>query len=105
MHFSDLPSECGNIRTYETPAHGMMMVCDKAGVEAHSKIFEPGKEAIYYDSLDHAIELIEHYLHYNDERVNIAKAGYERFWRDYEWEKNLLKFLRWCENVRDMEVT
>ena len=100
MHFSDTPTECGNMRTYETPAHGMLMVCDKAGANAHARIFEPNKEAVYYDNIDQAIELIEYYLHHEDERVRIAKAGYERFWRDYEWEKNLLGFLSWATSLR-----
>ena len=46
------------------------------------------------------IELIEHYLVNDDERVRIAKAGFERYWQDYEWEANLLKFLNWCDGVR-----
>jgi spore maturation protein CgeB len=104
MHFSDIPSECGNMRTYETPAHGMLMICDKASANAHACIFEPDKEAVYYDNIDQAIELIEYYLHNEDERMKIAKAGYERFWRDYEWESNLLKFLKWCESVRNLET-
>ena len=39
MHVSDHPYETGNMRMYETPAHGMMMVCDKAGADAHARIF------------------------------------------------------------------
>lgn len=105
MHFSDALSECGNMRTYETPAHGMLMVCDKAGAKGHARIFEPDKEAVYYESIEQAIEVIEHYLHDDESRVRIAQAGYERFWRDYEWENNLLKLLHWCENIKRPETT
>jgi spore maturation protein CgeB len=78
----------------------MMMVCDKAAANAHARIFEPDREAVYYDSIEQAIEAIEYYLAHDEERVRIAKAGFERFWRDYEWESNLLKFLKWCESLR-----
>jgi spore maturation protein CgeB len=99
MHVSDHPYETGNMRMYEVPAHGMMMVCDKAGADAHARIFEPNREAVYYDSLKEAIELIEYLLHHEDERVRIAKAGFERYWRDYEWEVNLLRFLNWASGL------
>ncbi|RCK36026.1 hypothetical protein TH9_05070 [Thalassospira xiamenensis] len=103
MHVSDTPIESGNIRTYETTAHGMMMLCDKGGGDGHSHIFEPNREAVFYDNLEHAIELIEHYLANNDERKTIAKAGFDRFWKDYGWEQNLLKFLNWADNIRQTE--
>jgi len=95
MHVSDQPYETGNMRMYETPAHGMMMVCDKAGADAHAQIFEPGQEAVYYDTTKQAIELMEHYLHDDDGRTRIARGGYARYWRDYAWESNMLKFLDW----------
>lgn len=100
MHVSDQPFETGNVRMYETPAHGMMMVCDKAGSEGHARIFEPDREAVYYDSPAHAIELIEHYLNNEEERTRIARGGFERYWKDYEWEANLLRFLDWSMTVR-----
>lgn len=99
MHVSDQPFESGNMRTYETPAHGMLMISDKGCSDGHSRIFDPGREAVYYDSIDQAIELIEHYLVNDDERLSIAKAGFQRYWRDYEWEGNLLKFLNWASGL------
>lgn len=96
MHFSQHPCETGNLRMYETPAHGMMMMCDKAAANAHARIFEPGAEAVYYDSVDEAIDLIEYYLIHEEERIRIAQGGFERYWRDYEWEKNLRMLLDWC---------
>lgn len=101
MHVSDSPFETGNMRMYETPAHGMMMVCDKAGADAHAKIFEPDVEAVYYDSINQAIELIEYYLAHDEERIRIARAGFERSWRDYEWENNLRRFLDWASQLRE----
>lgn len=103
MHVSDRPYESGNMRTYEIPAHGMMMICDKGAAEGHARIFVPDREAVYYDDLRECIELIEYYLAHDDERIRIAKAGFERYWREYEWERNLLNFLRWCESIRKPE--
>ena len=103
MHMSDTSVETGNVRMYETPAHGLLMVCDKGGGDGYARIFEPDREAVYYDSLSQAIELIEYYLTNDDERVRIAKAGYERYWQDYEWERNLVKFLRWCNDIKSTE--
>jgi spore maturation protein CgeB len=104
MHVSDFPFESGNMRTYETPAHGMLMISDKGGGHGHAQIFAPDCEAIYYDSSIQAIELIEHYLVNEDERVRIAKAGFDRYWRDYQWEENLLRFLDWAGGLQRNEV-
>lgn len=105
MHFSDTPSECGNMRTYETPAHGMLMVCDKASANAHARIFEPDKEAVYYDNIDQAIELIEYYLRNEDERLQIAKSGFDRYWQDYEAESNLLNLLNWAISIPKVDLS
>lgn len=96
MHVSDRPTETGNMRMYETPAHGMLQVCDKAARDAHNLIFVPDKEAIFYDDIPDAIAKIEYYLDHDNERAEIARAGYERVRRDYQWEDALLKFLDWA---------
>ena len=100
MHLSETPNECGNMRTYEIPAHGMLMVSDKASDNAHARIFEPNQEAVYYDTFDQAIEIIEYYLQNEKERVRIAKAGFHRYWSDYERDTNLLNLFHWAEGIR-----
>jgi len=102
MHVSDEPCETGNARMYEAPAHGMLMVCDKGGGDAHARVFEPGREALFYDNLDEAIEIIEHFLkeEHTAQRCAVARAGFERYWRDYEWEANLLRFLAWTVSLK-----
>ncbi len=99
MHVSDSLYETGNMRMYETPAHGMMMMCDKAGANEHAKIFSENKEAVYYDDIDDAISKIEYYLAHDSERINIAKSGFARVLKDYEYEENLKKFLDWAMTV------
>lgn len=99
MHVSDRPTETGNMRMYEVTAHGGMLLCDKAARDAHAQIFEPDKEAVYYDSIEDAIAKAEYYLKHEEERLEIAQAGYRRFWKDYEWELNLKRFLDWAVTV------
>jgi len=101
MHVSEPRCETGNLRMYEAPAHGMLQVCDKAGADAHAGIFAPDAEAVFYDSLDDAIERIEHYAARPDERIAIARRGFERYWSEYEFDVNLLRLLRWAETLRD----
>jgi hypothetical protein len=100
MHVSGHPYETGNVRMYEVPAHGMLMVCDKGAANSHAAVFEPDIEAVYYDGMREAIDLIEYYLIHADERIQIARAGYERYWKDYEWEANMKKFLDWASLLR-----
>lgn len=100
MHFSNTPSETGNMRMYEVPAHGAMLLCDKAALNMHEKIFLPNKEAVYYDSGLEAIELAEYYLNNEQERAAIAEAGFKRYWKDYSYENNILSLLNWASNVK-----
>jgi hypothetical protein len=100
MHLSQIPRETGNMRMYEVPAHGMLLLCDKAGLNAHEQIFEPDKEAVFYDSIEDAIERIEYYLQHDEERERIARAGFARVHRDYDGESNLKSFLDWASQLK-----
>lgn len=100
MHVSPVPTETGNYRMYETPYFGMMQICDKAGVNAHERIFKPDEEAVFYNNTEHAIELIEYYLTHEEERIKIAKAGFERTVKDYNWENNWTELLDWAWSLK-----
>jgi hypothetical protein len=99
MHVSPMPHESGNARTYEVAAHGMMLLSDKGALDGHALIFKPGEEAVYYDSIAEAIDQAEYYLNHPTERIAIARAGFERYWRDYEFEGNLVRFLDWASSI------
>jgi spore maturation protein CgeB len=101
MHVSSTPTETGNMRMYETPYHGMMQICDKAGANAHELIYKPNEEAVFYNNTDEAIDLIEHYLTHDEERIKIAKAGFERTLQDYNWENNWKKLLDWAWSLKN----
>ena len=75
-----------NRRMFQLPAHGVMQICDnKTGL---GQIFKLGKEVVGFDTIDEAIELTKYYLEHDAEREAIARAGYERFWKDYHAEAN-----------------
>ena len=100
LHLNGEFKECGNMRTYEVPMHGCLLLSNKAGANAHNLIFEDQKEAVYYDNLDDAIEKINYYLSNDEERIKIAKRGFERAWKEYDYEKNLLNLLKWAEGLK-----
>ena len=99
MHYSEIPSETGNARMYEVPAFGAMLLCDKGACDSHNLIFRDGVEAVYYDSTRDAMDKAEYYLAHEDERAAIARAGYARFWKDYEPDKTLKELLDWAISV------
>jgi len=98
MHVSDMPSECGNMRTYEAAGFGMMLLSDRAGLNLQGQIFEEGTEAIYYDSIEEAIELARFYAKNTEERTRIAFAAHRRALAEYSWEKVIYDFLTWLIN-------
>jgi spore maturation protein CgeB len=57
----------------------MMLLCDEAGRNAHAHIFKPSVEAVFFSSIQDAIEKAEYYLAHDEERIAIARAGWERF--------------------------
>jgi hypothetical protein len=95
MHVSDMPSECGNMRTYEAAGFGMMLLSNRAGLNLQSQIFEEGTEAIYYDSIEEAIELARFYSNHTEDRTRIAFAAHRRALAEYSWEKVTYEYLDW----------
>ena len=103
MHLSTHPRETGNMRMYEVPAHGMMLLSDKAAQDMHNEIFEASKEAVYYNSINEAIELAEYYISNDNERIAIATAGFKRFESCYNYEENVKMFLDWVFTLKREE--
>jgi hypothetical protein len=95
MHVSDRPAECGNMRTYEAPQFGMMLLCDRGANNLQNTIFEEGREAVYYSTIAEAIERADFYLRNPDERVRIAMNGHRRCHAEYRWDKVMEEFLSW----------
>lgn len=57
--------------------------------EEIAKEFEDGKELVMYRSLDELVEKTEYYLNHEEERRAIARAGYEKVLREYNYAEKL----------------
>ncbi len=58
-----------------------MQICDN---KSHlGQIFRLDKEVIGFDTVEEAIELCHYFLEHDDERRQIAAAGWERALKDY----------------------
>jgi hypothetical protein len=99
MHLSDERAETGNMRMYEVPAHGAMLLCDKSARDMHATIFRPDYEAVFYDDLDDALDRIHYYLEHPRERTEIARRGFERVQREYTFDAVLKGLLDWAISV------
>ena len=99
MHLS-IRRETGNLRMYEAPFHGLMLLCDRGADDLHKTIFEEDREAVFYDDVEDGIDKARYYLKNDSARERIARAGYERVVREYTSDKCLLRFLKWATRVR-----
>jgi spore maturation protein CgeB len=60
-------------RTFEIPACGVFMLAENS--DLHSSLFEPDKEAVFFETKKELLEKITYYLSHVEERETIAKAG------------------------------
>ncbi len=70
-----------NSRTFVLPANGIMQICDNRS--CLGKIFELGKEVIGFDDVKEAIDMTRYYLAHDNERIELAIAGWKRAKKDY----------------------
>ncbi len=71
-----------------------------------AKEFEDGKELVMYRSLEEMTEKVQYYLEHEEERRRIARAGYEKVIREYNYAAKLRKILEQkpsgvIQNMRD----
>jgi len=77
----------GSFRMFDLPANGVMQISD--GGEYLRDFFDVGREIVGYDSVDDLVEKIRYYLAHEDERREIALAGYRRTMRDHRMRLRL----------------
>jgi tetratricopeptide (TPR) repeat protein len=66
-----------NMRCFEATACGSLVLVDRASLPEVSRWFEPGREVVPYGDDDFE-QVVAHYLEHEDERLAIARAGWER---------------------------
>lgn len=58
-----------------------------------AELFEPGKEIVLYESMDHLHELVGYYLSHEEERQQIARAGHEKVKKEFNFTGKLQQML------------
>jgi spore maturation protein CgeB len=76
------------MRPFDVTASGAMLIAQDDRPEIFN-MFEPGKEFVLFHDASDIREKVEYYLRHDDERVRIAKAGFERVRRDHTYEDRM----------------
>lgn len=80
-------------RSVEIPACGAFMLAERT--DEHLRLFEEGREAEFFESVEECADKIAHYREHEDERRAVAAAGRERCLSDgYSFHDRLERMLR-----------
>ncbi|MGV3525751.1 MAG: glycosyltransferase family protein [Candidatus Sericytochromatia bacterium] len=80
-----------NMRAFEAPACGALLFIESANQEVR-QVFRDGESCVLYDQ-DNLLERLDYYLRHEEERAQIAEAGY-RIALDYTWERHFERLLQ-----------
>ena len=76
-----------NCRFFEVLGSGGFMLCDDK--PTLKELAVPDKEVVTFSSINEAAEKIQYYLEHPVERLEIARAGYERAVKNHTYEKRI----------------
>lgn len=78
-------------RVFDIAGSGGLVMSDY--VEEIEELFIPGEEIVCYESYEDLMDKVAYYLHNEEERISIARAGYERVWNSHSLEQRLQQIL------------
>lgn len=70
-----------NRRLFTLPGFGVLQICDNKTGLGH--IFRLDREAVGFDTIPEAVEKTRHYLEREEDRREIARNGWRRYWEEY----------------------
>jgi len=79
-----------NLRSFYLPANGVLQICDNKSYLG--KAFDLGKEVVGFDSIEECIDLCHYYLEHDEDRREIAVAGWERAVNEYPYPEVFKKY-------------
>ena len=85
-------------RSIEIPACGGFLLAERS--QEHERLFEDGKEAVFYDNKEDLVKKIKYFLHNKEHRSQIAEAGYKKSrTADYTHENRMSFMLKTALNI------
>jgi spore maturation protein CgeB len=86
-HIDAAEGHANNMRLYEATGTGALLLTDRGSNLVN--LFEPGREVVVYEDGEDLVEKVHHYLHNEQERLAIAKAGQERTLREHTYSRRI----------------
>jgi spore maturation protein CgeB len=84
-----------NVRAFEATSSGAMLLTDRRRDLARLfKITGPKKEVVMYKNFKELKKLVEYYLTHDQERISIAKRGFNRANKEYNYDTKIEEILK-----------